>query len=142
MAVTERTYRALVLEDPDREWELHRGRLREREPMPASHDQSGINLAAVLVPQLDRKEFTIRVGSGRLMRSEESYYIPALCVVPMRLVSAQLGLVDWLEVYAEPLPLVLEIWSPSTGRYDLEKIAESGGAAMRKSGACIRSSGR
>ena len=29
MPVTERTYRQVVLEDPEGQWELHRGRLRE-----------------------------------------------------------------------------------------------------------------
>jgi Uma2 family endonuclease len=32
---------------------------------------------------------------------------------------------DELELYVEPLPLVVEVWSPSTGQYDVdEKLPE------------------
>lgn len=125
MPVTERTYERLALEDPERKWELHRGRLREKPGMTAAHNQLGFDLGVVTAQQLDRREYRVRVDSGRTKRRDESYYIPDVFVVPTRLVIPQLGRMDRLEVYEEPLPFVAEIWSPSTGDYDIdEKLPE------------------
>ncbi|MEA2511138.1 MAG: putative restriction endonuclease [Thermomicrobiales bacterium] len=120
MPVTEQTYQAVALEDPEGQWELHRGRLREKPAMTASHNQVGIDLAFAIMQQLDRSEYTVRVNSARAKRSHETYDIPDVLVVPTRLVAPRLGRTDTLEVYEEPLPLVAEIWSPSTGGYDVE----------------------
>jgi Uma2 family endonuclease len=46
-------------------------------------------------------------------------------VVPIALTESLRGRPDVLEVYAEPLPLVVEVWSPSTGSYDVgEKLQQ------------------
>jgi Uma2 family endonuclease len=125
MPVTERTYELLALEDPERKWELHHGRLREKPAMTASHNQIGMYLSYFLLEQLDWSEYTVRVDSARAKRSDETYYIPDVFVVPTRLVKPLLGRTDALEVYEEPLPFVAEIWSPSTGGYDIhEKLPE------------------
>jgi Uma2 family endonuclease len=118
MAVTERTFRIVALEDPEGHWELDRGRLREKPGMTASHNQLGFDLGVAITLQLDRREYRVRVDSARAKRSDETYYIPDVFVVPMRLVAPQLGRSDQLEIYEEPLPFVAEIWSPSTGGYD------------------------
>jgi Uma2 family endonuclease len=110
----------VALEDPEGQWELHRGRLREKPAMTASHNQTGIDLAFSILLQVDRREFTVRVDSGRVKRADETYYIPDVFVVPTRLVLPQLGRTDLLEVYEAPLPFVAEIWSPSTGSYDVD----------------------
>lgn len=52
--------------------------------------------------------------------SPERYYIPDVFVVPMSLVRPHRGRSDVLEVYEAPLPLVVEVWSPSTGDYDVD----------------------
>jgi len=125
MPVTERTYQMVALEDPEGQWELHRGRLREKPAMTASHNQAGVDLAFSILQQVDRREYTVRVDSGRVKRADETYYIPDVIVVPTRLVRPQLGRTDLLEVYESPLPFVSEIWSPSTGTYDVdEKLRE------------------
>jgi Uma2 family endonuclease len=121
MPVTARTYQMVALEDPEGRWELHRGRLREKPAMTASHNQAGIDLAFSILQQVDRREYTVRVDSGRAKRADETYYIPDVFVVPTRLVLPQLGRTDLLEVYESPLPFVSEIWSPSTGSYDVDK---------------------
>jgi Uma2 family endonuclease len=51
--------------------------------------------------------------------SAENYYIPDVFVIPFDKVRAHLG-TSKLEWYTAPLPLVVEIWSPSTGEYDVE----------------------
>lgn len=125
MAVTERTFRIVALEDPEGQWELDRRHLREKPGMTASHNQVAVDLGLAIARQLDRHEFTIRIDSARTKRSDETYYIPDVFVVPTRLVAPLLGRSDQLEIYEEPLPFVAEVWSPSTGGYDVDaKIAE------------------
>jgi Uma2 family endonuclease len=41
-------------------------------------------------------------------------------VIPVALEQAQRGRPGTLETYDDPLPLVVEIWSPSTGDYDVD----------------------
>ena len=121
MPVTERTYQMVALEDPEGQWELHRGRLREKPAMTASHNQSCVDLAFSILQQVDRREYTVRVNSGRTKRADETYYIPDVFVVPARLVAPQLGRTDMLEVYEAPLPFVAEAWSQSMGGYDVDQ---------------------
>ena len=55
----------------------------------------------------------------------QTYYIPDAFVVPTRLVLPKLGVTNRLEIYEESLPFIAEIWSRSTGAYDVEaKIPE------------------
>jgi len=125
MPLTERTYQMVALEDPEGKWELHRGRLREKPAMTASHNQTGVDLAFSILQQVDRREYTVRVDSGRAKRADETYYIPDVFVVPTRLVAPQLGRTDLLEIYEAALPFVAEIWSRATGNYDVDqKIPE------------------
>ncbi len=76
--------------------------------------------------QLDRREFAVRSDPVRLRAPSGSNHIPDLCVVSRataRRVLAQRS--RRLEVYSEPLPLVVEVWSQSTGDYDVtEKLEE------------------
>ncbi len=56
-----------------------------------------------------------------MRRSETQYYIPDLIVVPAELASRLFAKERTTEMYREPLPLVVEVWSPSTGRLDIEE---------------------
>ena len=48
-----------------------------------------------------------------------------MAVIPLALAEPFRNRPDLLEVYAEPLPLVVEVWSPSTGDYDIDaKLSE------------------
>jgi Uma2 family endonuclease len=87
--------------------------------MTADHNQLQSRLARQLYAQLDELRFDVRTDFGRVRRSSESYYIPDACVVPVQQVRNQLG-TGQLEVFTGPLPLVIEVWSPSTGDYDVE----------------------
>ena len=120
MPVSERTYEQIALEDPDGRWELHQGQLREKPAMSVGHNRLIYRLDHQLHLQLDPDEFEIRVNSMRVRRGNETYYIPDLSVVPVTLVEAFGDRLDALEVYAAPLPLVVEAWSPSTGGYDID----------------------
>ena len=66
-------------------------------------------------------EFAVRSALGHVRRSSESYYIPDVYVVPLEVVREGRRLKPKaLEVYEAPVPLVVEVWSPSTGAYDVE----------------------
>ena len=106
--------------------------------MSFEHSYLGDELYSRLDRQLDRGAYRVRVNSARLRRALElasepseqgrqvaNYYIPDLCIVPMELILPYRGQPGALEVYDSPLPLVVEVWSPSTGAFDLStKIPE------------------
>ena len=85
MPVTERTYEAIALEDPDRKWELHLGRLREKPAMTWKHNTGSFELAFQLRRQLDPTRYHVVHDSGRLRRQDETYYIPDVFVVSTEL---------------------------------------------------------
>ena len=128
MAIETRTsgeaYERLALAEPDRKWELRDGVLREKPGMTAAHNWLEVKLGFMLMSQLDRSAYHVRIDSGRVRRPQKTYFIPDVFVVPMALVAPLLNLQDVLEVYDQPLPLVVEVWSRSTGEYDVdEKLA-------------------
>jgi len=121
--ISAEAYEKLALDDSDRQWELRDGYLREKPGMPAAHNQLAVNLGFMLMSQLDRSMYTLRIDAGRVHRPSTTYYIPDVFVVPMAMVAPLLDKQDVLEVYDVPLPLVVEIWSGSTGGYDVtEKL--------------------
>ncbi len=124
MSVSEMTYRNVALEDPEGHWELACGHLRRKPSMTADHNRIAFELAFRLREQLDRQEFQVRSNSGHVRHTASSYYIPDVLVIPAALERAQ-RVGRSLEYYQEPMPLVVEVWSPSTGDYDVEtKLVE------------------
>jgi Uma2 family endonuclease len=119
MPVSERTFLQIALEEPN-QWELHCGRLRRKPPMTYEHNDVGWELGGQLRDQLDGRQFRIRVQSGHVRRSPENYYIPDVFVIPIAL-TRSIRRTRRLEVYESPLPLVVEIWSPSTGDFDIDQ---------------------
>jgi Uma2 family endonuclease len=125
MAVSFKTYEQLALEDTDEMWELVCGRLRTKPGMTAQHNMLGRKLPYYLNQQLDLTRYW--AGENVKVRvSDNTYYITDVVVVPLTFWRQQVEQHPrGLEVYEEPLPLVVEIWSPSTGKYDAEtKVPE------------------
>lgn len=120
MVVNAQTYEEFALEHPDEAWELHDGQLREKPAVSYGHSNAVFQLVRQLDLQLDPDEFRVRANFGRVRRSTASYYIPDLYVIPFERISGLLDRPDLLEVYADPLPLVVEVWSPSTGGYEVD----------------------
>jgi Uma2 family endonuclease len=140
MRVTPEQYRRIALEDRDGAWELHRGRLRQKPAGSFVHNQTVHLLADQTYRQIDSAAFTIRVNCGRVSGRNESYYVPDLFVVPRNLIEPDWSAQDVLETYGQPLPLVVEVWSPSTGGYDVDASSPSTSvAATLKFGASIPS---
>jgi Uma2 family endonuclease len=119
--ISEETYERLALAEPDRKWELRDGRLREKPAMTSSHNWLAEKLGYMLMSQLDWSMFQVRTDKGRVRRPGATYYVPDLFVVPTSFVTPLLDQEDVLEVYDQPLPLVVEVWSRSTGDYDVEE---------------------
>lgn len=124
--MTEEAYREFALGDTTGQWELVRGQLRERPAMSARHGNVMDSLLRLLYEQLDQRAYRLRVQHARLRRSSDTYYIPDIVVIPAAAVEALLDQPgETLDAYPEPLPLVVEVWSPSTGRYDIiEKLPD------------------
>ena len=123
--VSQSTYQLLSLEDQDNQWELFDGRLTDKPSMSFAHNEIMAELGFMLRSQLSHDEFVVRVNAGRLRRGARNYYIPDVMVVPRSAALANRAEPMTIEIYDQPLPLVVEVWSPSTGVYDVDdKIPE------------------
>lgn len=120
MPVSAETYQRVALEDTDHIWELECGRLREKPPMTADHEDTGRVLAMLLSRQLDITAFSVSTNTGRVRLSSGTFYVPDVAVIPRAYIRRLMERPGTFDVYEEPLPLVVEIWSPSTGDYDVE----------------------
>ena len=123
--MSEETYRRFALSDPQGQWELQRGQLRQKPGMSVEHGDVMMHLVELLHNQLDRNVFRVRAHHARLRRSADTYYVPDVAVIPTAIVQALREHPGSLDAYADPLPLVVEIWSPSTRGYDInEKLPD------------------
>jgi Uma2 family endonuclease len=120
MTVDEATYRWLALEDRHGHWELHAGRLLRKPGMTAKHAEAIERLHWRIRAQLPEGDYTLRAEAARLRRPEGSYYEADLTVVPRQYLRDFIEQHPAeLEVYERPMPFVVEVWSPSTGVYDM-----------------------
>ena len=117
---SEQEYRELALHDSDQLWELWDGVPREKPLMSMKHDDVASYLGAALIVQLDRRLYRVNVNGGRARLSARSYYIPDVVVIPAAYKTPFEDDPQAFNAFAEPLPLVVEVWSPSTGAYDFE----------------------
>src|SRR5215207_3295777 len=119
MPITEDSFERVALEDPDGKWELHCGELRSKPGMTTRHNDIGGILGFRLQQQLPLGQFRVRIDSARVRMSATRTYIPDVAVVPLALVERmKREQPAQLEVYRDPLPLIVEVWSPSTGEDD------------------------
>ena len=124
MSIRERTIEHLMLDDPDTLWELHDEKVRGKPLMSIRHGGVSSYLGVLLQTQLDRATYWVQINHARLRRSTEKVYIPDVVVIPVALMRPTWDRPEGLDLYADPLPLVAEVWSPS-GSYDVRpKIAE------------------
>lgn len=117
--VSEAEYLRLALADGNGRWELYDGRLRKKPAMSVEHGDTMTRLVGTLWIQIDENEYRVRVDHARLRRSARNYFVPDIAVVPAAAVRALREQPGSLDAYAVPALLVVEIWSPSTGGYDI-----------------------
>jgi Uma2 family endonuclease len=117
--ISEQEFRDLALTDTDHLWELWDGVLVEKPPMSMKHDNVSFRLGHFLQLQLDWRAYRVNVNGGKTRYTTRNYYIPDVVVIPA---SYQQPFEDdprAFNAFSDPLPLVVEIWSPSTGDYDI-----------------------
>lgn len=113
-------YERLARDDPDRDWELYDGVPREKPSMSFDHNDVMFLVGVHLYAQLDPARYRVRVNAGRVRHPGPSSYIPDVMVIPTELArGAGWGRPGTLEFYDAPLPLVVEVWPPSTGAYNV-----------------------
>lgn len=113
------TYERLAVREGYRFVELRDGVLVEKPPMTFRHAMTVEDLGHDLRSQIDRRDHMVFVENARL-RVADSYLIPDIAVVPTKMVRELLERTpNRLAVYDEPISLVVEVWSPSTGQYDV-----------------------
>jgi Uma2 family endonuclease len=121
--MTEGQFRALVLADPAGGWELDHGHARRRPPMTMEHNRLAEVIGHLLRLQLGVERFSVGVDMGHTRSTRGRYFTPDVMVIPMAVIARAFPTPGEWEMYAEPLPLVVEVWSPSTGAYDVaEKL--------------------
>jgi Uma2 family endonuclease len=116
--VSEQEYRELAMSDPDHNWELWDGVLVEKPLMSVMHDDFAFQLGRVLQNQLDLKVFRVSVNGAKTRYTARNYFIPDVAVMPASLVLPRRMDPAAFNDYVDPLPLVVEIWSRTTGDYD------------------------
>lgn len=117
--VDERTYLELATNDPDGFWELWNGEPREKPGMSLEHNVYSFELAYVVRQQVDPAIHLVRVNAPRIRRDPTGYFIPDVAVVPVELGRELRQHPGRLEIYDAPLPFIVEVWSQSTGDYDV-----------------------
>lgn len=124
MPVSEARFKRLSLGEPN-QWELHDGYAYRKLPMTFAHDDVAWQLGLMLGTQLPRDEWVIRVDAGLVRRSASRYYTPDVIVIPRSEARRLFPDPHTWEVYPNPISLVVEVWSPSTGAIDqTEKLSE------------------
>jgi Uma2 family endonuclease len=118
--ISERAYLAHLQQEPDGVWELWDGAMREKPPMSWEHGDINALLSHMLQQQLNRNDYRVRINEGRVRRSAEHYFVPDLVVIPTALGAPYRDQPGVLPIFRDPLPLVIEVWSRSTGDYDVD----------------------
>ena len=116
--LTAQDYEAFVLSGIEGQWELHDGVLVEKPAMTLAHLDVISRLSFHLQRQLDVDQFSV-YSEGRVRHPEASVFLPDVMVVPDAYRAQFIDRPDRLAVFAGPLPLVVEVWSRSTGHYDV-----------------------
>lgn len=117
--ISEAEYEHIVATQPDHQWELVDGHLQEKPGMTWEHSDLVTWLAHLLLRQLDPDRFRV-FAEGRVRRPTATIFMPDVMVVPTEYGDEFRDRPGKLAIFSRPLPLVVEIWSRSTGDYDVE----------------------
>lgn len=117
--MTELAYEEFVLSGVEGLWELHDGVLVEKPGMSWEHVDIVAELITLLRLQLDRTQFRA-FAESRVRRPADTIFMPDVMVVPTAYGDRFRGRPGKLAIFPGPLPLVVEVWSASTGDYDVD----------------------
>jgi Uma2 family endonuclease len=116
--MSEDAYQRFVLSTMEARWELHDGVLVEKPGRAWEHGSIVSDLGFLLQDQLDRADYRVFVGL-RVRHPPATIYVPDVMVVPTRYGDEFRGRSDVVAIFAEPLPLVVEVWA-AIGDYDVD----------------------
>ena len=116
--MSEQAYLEFVQSGDGGAWELHDGRLVEKPGMSWKHLDIVANLIALLHQQLDRAAYRV-FAESRVRRPAATIFLPDVAVVPTAY-GEDIRDLPVLAIFSAPLPLVVEVWSPATGDYDVD----------------------
>lgn len=117
--ITELEFQELALVESH--WELWDGEPREKPLMSVAHDNLAFRLGFLLQSQLDWNIFQVNVNGGKARVDDSTYFIPDVTVIPVAYQATLEGGPRAFNVISFPMPLVVEVWSPSTGAYDFNR---------------------
>jgi Uma2 family endonuclease len=117
--MSEEDYKRFVLTGAEGAWELHDGRLVEKPGMTWNHGSIVAALGRFLLLQLDWDEHQVRFNEGRVRKPLDTIFIPDILVIPLSY-GDEFRDRPILAIFSEPALLVIEVWSPSTGDYDVD----------------------
>ena len=69
LRVSAEEFERIALAEPDRAWELHRGRLREKPAMVFRHNDFMFLIGMFIGRQLDLTRYRVRVNAGHVRRT-------------------------------------------------------------------------
>lgn len=125
VSLSREEFEQLVLDDPDRPWEIIRGKLREKPAMSFAHNNGAMELGFFLRSALSRQDFLVSINLARLFNPMDTYVIPDVVVIPIPATARFRERPLSVEIYPDPVPLLAEFLSPSTGKYDVEGKLEA-----------------
>ena len=111
---------AAKLEELDGKWEIFQGTLRKKPLMSFGHNRTVRRLARQLASHLSLDEFDILQNDGHASVPGGDSFVPNVAIIPVALMERSASNPRRFESYAVPLPFVAEVWSPSTGTYDVD----------------------
>lgn len=132
--ISEQEYREFALTGEGKLYELWDGVPREKPMMNVMHGIVAPYLGFALANHLDRRVYRVNINGGRTRCSARTYFIPDVIVIPFAFQEPYIEDPDALGAYAEPLPLVVEVWSWTEEPYDfatkLQAYRERGDAEI------------
>ncbi len=117
--MSESAYEAFLHSGVDGSWELHDGRLVANPGTSWEHGDIVVELVYLLRHQLDRAEFRVFIES-RVRRPAATIFLPDIMVVPIAYGEPFRDRPGTLAIFADPVPLIVEVWSSSTGDCDVD----------------------
>ncbi|MBA3450371.1 MAG: Uma2 family endonuclease [Chloroflexia bacterium] len=117
--MTEEAYQRFVLSTMEARWELHDGVLVEKPGRTWEHGAIVSDLGFLLQNSLDRTDYRVFFGL-RVRRPPATIFVPDVMVVPTSYGDEFRDQPDILAIFAAPLPLVVEGWSPLMHGYDVD----------------------
>ncbi|MFT4040619.1 MAG: Uma2 family endonuclease [Thermomicrobiales bacterium] len=111
-------YEAFVQSGIEGQWELHDGVLVEKPGMTFEHGDIAFEIGHLLRLQLPRHAYRVQLES-RVRRPPATVFRPDVMVFPTHDADPFRNQPGRLMILPDPLPLVVEVWSRSTGDYDI-----------------------